>query len=166
MHCGANSVLSHGKNPIFDAKHSEHLVLALFSRMLGDPQPDWPSSTLITGFAFYDGDAGKTESVAATPGIPCRRPSAPGLYAGLGRGHGRGRFLRAKRAGRRVARLNARFCWSATIRKIVPAGRSQIRSASHPTRLFRRFFPGQRPSFIRVEWERQRRRSKRAGQCW
>ncbi|HEX3472868.1 MAG TPA: glycosyltransferase [Silvibacterium sp.] len=53
--------LSHGKNPIFDAKHSERLVLALFSRMLGDPQPDWPSSTLVTGFAFYDGDAGKTQ---------------------------------------------------------------------------------------------------------
>jgi UDP:flavonoid glycosyltransferase YjiC (YdhE family) len=53
--------LSRGKNPIFDAKHSERLVLALFSRVLGGPQPDWPPSALITGFAFYDGDAGKTE---------------------------------------------------------------------------------------------------------
>jgi rhamnosyltransferase subunit B len=49
-----------GKNPIFDAKHSELLVLALFSRVLGDPQPDWPPSARITGFAFYDGDAGNT----------------------------------------------------------------------------------------------------------
>jgi len=53
--------LSHGENPIFDAKHSPRLVLALFSRVLGDPQRDWPPNTLITGFAFYDGDAGKTE---------------------------------------------------------------------------------------------------------
>ena len=53
--------LDGGKNPIFDAKHSPRLVLALFSRVLGDPQPDWPPNTLITGFAFYDGDAGKSE---------------------------------------------------------------------------------------------------------
>ncbi len=53
--------LPEGENPIFDAKHSPRLVLALFSRALGDPQPDWPPNTLIAGFAFYDGDAGKTE---------------------------------------------------------------------------------------------------------
>jgi UDP:flavonoid glycosyltransferase YjiC (YdhE family) len=50
--------LPRGKDPIFDAKYSERLVLALFSRVLGDPQPDWPGSARITGFAFYDGDAG------------------------------------------------------------------------------------------------------------
>lgn len=50
--------LPDGENPIFDAKHSKRLVLALYSRVLGDPQPDWPSSARITGFAFYDGDAG------------------------------------------------------------------------------------------------------------
>jgi UDP:flavonoid glycosyltransferase YjiC (YdhE family) len=50
--------LPRGKDPLFDAKHSELLVLALFSRVLGDPQPDWPRNTLVTGFAFYDGDAG------------------------------------------------------------------------------------------------------------
>jgi rhamnosyltransferase subunit B len=50
--------LPRGKDPIFDAKYSERLVLALFSRVLGDPQPDWPPSARITGFAFYDGDAG------------------------------------------------------------------------------------------------------------
>jgi rhamnosyltransferase subunit B len=50
--------LPDGENPIFDAKHSKRLVLALYSRVLGDPQPDWPPSARITGFAFYDGDAG------------------------------------------------------------------------------------------------------------
>ncbi len=53
--------INRGENPIFDAKHSPRLVLALFSRVLGDPQPDWPPNTLITGFAFYDGDAGKMD---------------------------------------------------------------------------------------------------------
>ena len=50
--------LAKGKNPIFDAKHSPHLVLALFSRVLGVEQKDWPEKTLIAGFCFYDADAG------------------------------------------------------------------------------------------------------------
>ena len=47
-----------GANPIFDAKHSPKLVLALFSSVLGQHQKDWPANTLITGFCFYDADAG------------------------------------------------------------------------------------------------------------
>jgi rhamnosyltransferase subunit B len=50
--------LSRGRNPLFDAKHSPDLVLALFSRVLGREQPDWPANTKITGFCFYDSDAG------------------------------------------------------------------------------------------------------------
>jgi rhamnosyltransferase subunit B len=53
--------LQRGDNPIFDAKFSSQLVLALFSAVLGEPQPDWPASTRTTGFAFYDGDAGNTK---------------------------------------------------------------------------------------------------------
>jgi UDP:flavonoid glycosyltransferase YjiC (YdhE family) len=47
--------MDRGTDPIFDAKHSERLVLALYSRAMGDPQPDWPPAVKITGFAFYDG---------------------------------------------------------------------------------------------------------------
>lgn len=50
--------LKRGRNPLFDAKHSPNLVLALFSRLLGEEQPDWPRHTNITGFCFYDADAG------------------------------------------------------------------------------------------------------------
>ena len=50
--------LPRGANPIFDAKHSPYLVLALFSRALGVEQKDWPENTRITGFCFYDADAG------------------------------------------------------------------------------------------------------------
>jgi UDP:flavonoid glycosyltransferase YjiC (YdhE family) len=50
--------LPRGANPLFDAKHSPDLVLALFSRVLGTEQKDWPQNTLITGFCFYDSDAG------------------------------------------------------------------------------------------------------------
>jgi UDP:flavonoid glycosyltransferase YjiC (YdhE family) len=50
--------LERGSNPLFDAKHSPYLVLALFSRLLGTEQKDWPANTKITGFCFYDSDAG------------------------------------------------------------------------------------------------------------
>jgi rhamnosyltransferase subunit B len=50
--------LPKGANPLFDAKHSPNLVLALFSSVLGTEQKDWPPHTLIAGFCFYDSDAG------------------------------------------------------------------------------------------------------------
>src|ERR1700682_1106767 len=42
-------------SPVFAAQHSPTLVLALFSQLFAQPQPDWPSQTRVTGFAFYDG---------------------------------------------------------------------------------------------------------------
>jgi MGT family glycosyltransferase len=42
-------------NPIFEGQHSSTLVLALFSKLLAQIQPDYPSNTIITGFPFYDG---------------------------------------------------------------------------------------------------------------
>ena len=43
-------------NPMFAGQHSPTLVLALFSKLFGQPQPDWPRQTAITGFCFYDGN--------------------------------------------------------------------------------------------------------------
>lgn len=43
-------------NPIIDDKFSPYLVLALFSSVLGSPQPDWAPNTVVTGFGFYDGN--------------------------------------------------------------------------------------------------------------
>jgi hypothetical protein len=47
-------------NPLFEGK-SDLLNLAMFSKVLGSPQPDWFHSTVQTGFCFYDGqdDLGK-----------------------------------------------------------------------------------------------------------
>ncbi|HKF47921.1 MAG TPA: glycosyltransferase [Terracidiphilus sp.] len=53
--------LTRGPNPLFDAKHSPDLVLALFSRVLGAEQKDWPPNTRITGFCFYDAEMGDAE---------------------------------------------------------------------------------------------------------
>ncbi|MFO0910043.1 MAG: glycosyltransferase [Isosphaeraceae bacterium] len=43
-----------GADPIFEGAFSPDLTLALFSRVLQSPQPDWPASTIQVGFAFSD----------------------------------------------------------------------------------------------------------------
>ena len=43
-----------GGHPLFEGQHSPSLVLALFSRSMAAPQPDWPAQTVVTGFPFYD----------------------------------------------------------------------------------------------------------------
>lgn len=49
--------LDENHDPIFEDKYSDLLHLALFSRSLAKPQPDWHQPTLQTGFCFYDGQA-------------------------------------------------------------------------------------------------------------
>jgi UDP:flavonoid glycosyltransferase YjiC (YdhE family) len=42
--------------PLFEGQYSPSLVLAMFSKLLADRQPDWPRQAVITGFPFYDRD--------------------------------------------------------------------------------------------------------------
>jgi UDP:flavonoid glycosyltransferase YjiC (YdhE family) len=46
--------LPRGEQPILGGLHSPTCVLALFSKVLASPQPDWPEHTIVTGFPFYD----------------------------------------------------------------------------------------------------------------
>lgn len=48
------------ESPLFEGQQSPSLVMAMFSKLLADRQPDWPRQTVITGFTFYDqdGDSG------------------------------------------------------------------------------------------------------------
>jgi len=43
-------------DPLFFEKVSDELHLVMFSRALAAPQPDWPPSSVQTGFCFYDGE--------------------------------------------------------------------------------------------------------------
>ena len=56
--------LPRGEQPLFKGQHSPTKVLALFSKSLAQPQPDWPPHTVVTGFPFYDRRDffGKTET--------------------------------------------------------------------------------------------------------
>src|SRR5437868_6688497 len=50
--------LAPGGHPAFEGANSPFLVLALFSKVFAEPQPDWPAQTVVTGFPFYDHDLG------------------------------------------------------------------------------------------------------------
>lgn len=52
-------------NPYIDCKFSPYLVIALFSSVLGQPQPDWAPNTVVAGFTFYDG----TQSAELDPQV-------------------------------------------------------------------------------------------------
>lgn len=43
-----------GGHPLFEGQFSPHLVLAMFSRHLATPQPDWPPNTVVTGAIPFD----------------------------------------------------------------------------------------------------------------
>ncbi|HEX5635261.1 MAG TPA: glycosyltransferase, partial [Gemmatimonadales bacterium] len=45
-------------DPLFEGQFSPHGTLALFSPLLGAPQPDWPAGVQVTGHVWYDGPAG------------------------------------------------------------------------------------------------------------
>jgi rhamnosyltransferase subunit B len=61
--------LPRGGNPILAGQHSPTLVLALFSRVLAEPQPDWPANTVVTGFPFYDRRDRPGDSSDADPAL-------------------------------------------------------------------------------------------------
>lgn len=43
-------------SPVFEGQHSPTMIIALFSKVFAQPQPDWPSQACVTGFSFYGGD--------------------------------------------------------------------------------------------------------------
>ena len=46
--------LPRGSDPVHAGQFSPHLTLAMFSRLLAEPQPDWPPDTVVTGAVSYD----------------------------------------------------------------------------------------------------------------
>jgi UDP:flavonoid glycosyltransferase YjiC (YdhE family) len=48
-----------GPHPVFEGKFSPRLNVAMFSPVMGRPQPDWPPNTVQTGFSFYDAGTGE-----------------------------------------------------------------------------------------------------------
>ena len=53
--------------PIFEGQHSPRMVLAMFSKVLAEPRPDWPQNTHVSGFCFYDKLEAKEEAGRLQP---------------------------------------------------------------------------------------------------
>lgn len=67
--------LPRGGDPLYEGQHSPELVLALFSRVLGEPQPDWPDNVVVTGPIFHD--ASEIPTGPSGSGVPGPRSRAP-----------------------------------------------------------------------------------------
>jgi len=50
--------LGPGKDPIFEGQYSPYGVLALYSSLFAQRQPDWPERVTVCGFPFLDQDIG------------------------------------------------------------------------------------------------------------
>jgi len=51
----ADAGLQPAGDPLYEGQFSPYGTLAMFSRVMGAPQPDWPPRTEVTGFVFYNG---------------------------------------------------------------------------------------------------------------
>ena len=158
--------LPRGANPLFDAKHSPNLVLALFSRVLGVEQKDWPANTLITGFCFYDSDAGNAALPAHLEKFVAAGRGAGGVYAGIGGGAGGGRFLRTIGAGG-ACRLGVR---AVLLIGTDPRNRPQQATAGFDLRggvcaVFGAVSAARAWWCTRAAWERRRSACARASRC-
>jgi rhamnosyltransferase subunit B len=99
--------LSPGRNPLFTDKFSPELVLALFSRELAGPQPDWPANTVQPGFVFHD-QSNSSEALSSELENFLAKGAAPIVFTqGSTAVHNPGNFYAesikaAKRLGRRA----------------------------------------------------------------
>lgn len=47
-----------GAHPLFEGQYSPYLTLALLTKLLAIPQPDWPANTVVAGYCFHDRKTG------------------------------------------------------------------------------------------------------------
>ena len=155
--------LPEGANPVLAGQHSPQLVLALFSRVLADPQPDWPAHTVVAGPILFNG--------AATPEASAElerflSEGDPPIVFTLGTSA----VEAADRSTTSAPKLPAasregRCCWSVVMPAIAraPPGRT---CWPWTTRHTRRCSRGRRRLFIRAAPARCTRPCSRAGPRW
>jgi rhamnosyltransferase subunit B len=52
-------------DPLYEGQFSPYLTLAMYSPLLGAPQPDWPANTRVTGFISHNGPLRTPDTLAA-----------------------------------------------------------------------------------------------------
>jgi len=100
-------------DPVFRDKYSPDLVLALFSRWLAQPQPDWPPQTLQPGFMYFDGHDGETAPLPELAAFLAEGDEPIVFTQGSTAVHNPGVFYEvsieaARRLGRRAVLVGAR----------------------------------------------------------
>lgn len=103
--------LTAGAHPLFEGQFSPTRTLALYSRVLGSPQPDWPPNVSVTGFVFYNGPDGLSPELEAflesgTPPIVFTLGTSAVAVAG---GFYEESVRAAQRLGRRAVLLTGGF---------------------------------------------------------
>jgi rhamnosyltransferase subunit B len=106
-------------DPLVRDKLSPHLVLALFSRHLAQPQPDWPAQTVQPGFAFYDEQNADSHSSPELAAFLAAGDAPIVFTLGSTAVHNPGNFYEvsveaANRLGRRAVLLGANAAISAS----------------------------------------------------
>jgi UDP:flavonoid glycosyltransferase YjiC (YdhE family) len=104
--------LQPGANPLLEGQHSPHLVLAMFSSVLGQPQPDWPPNVVVTGPVLYNTPA-SPESAATLERFLASGPPPIVFTLGTSAVEAAGSFYEvsarvAQRLGRRAVLLTGR----------------------------------------------------------
>jgi rhamnosyltransferase subunit B len=106
-------------DPLVRDKFSPHLVLALFSRHLAQPQPDWPAQTVQPGFAFFDQQNADSHSSLEVAAFLAAGDAPIVFTLGSTAVHNPGNFYEvsmeaANRLGRRAVLLGANAAISAS----------------------------------------------------
>jgi rhamnosyltransferase subunit B len=100
-------------DPIFRDKFSPDLVLALFSRWLAQPQPDWPPQTSQAGFVYFDHPSADATVSSLLSGFLSSGDAPIVFTQGSTAVHNPGHFYEvsaaaAKRVGRRAILLGCK----------------------------------------------------------
>ena len=101
-------------DPLFEGQFSPYGTLAMFSRVLADPQPDWPPDTHVTGFPFHDSDEGDPRAIRALEAFLVAGEAPIVFTLGSSAVFAAGDFYRqaveiARRLGRRAVLLTGRL---------------------------------------------------------
>jgi UDP:flavonoid glycosyltransferase YjiC (YdhE family) len=94
-------------HPFFEGQFTAAGTIALYSRVLGGPQPDHPRRTSIVGFAFYDAEYAGVTQLDSTLAAFLAQGKPPLVFTlGTSAVHDPGDFIEASLAA--VARLGRR----------------------------------------------------------
>jgi rhamnosyltransferase subunit B len=67
-------------NPLFDGQFAEGGAIGLYSRLLGEVQPDYPQPTSIVGFATFDSESGRAVGLDPALDAFLRSGTAPLVF--------------------------------------------------------------------------------------